>query len=315
MPFQWAKQIVPAAEMTEGPYYGHGGPDRSDIREGLPGLDFHLTIKVIDIASGGPLAGLKVDLWHCDAQGYYSGYQFDPDGQPLSVEYQLPSNDESYLRGSQTTNAAGLVTFLTLFPGWYATRTPHIHFKVFTGEACILTSQLYLPEQSLGHVYATQADYYRKVERDTFNKTDIVLAKAPSRSRDAGSNFRRSPADSKAHRWWRLTSTQGVQGARYPRGFALRSEGYRTRSRYDSSPDHPGDASSRPSSLICTFSRWVDGGGGFSSLIQVPAVLRLSAGGSRPRIRHADASVLRARNRLASASSAKTCAPFLAMPR
>ncbi|HYI31665.1 MAG TPA: protocatechuate dioxygenase [Bradyrhizobium sp.] len=179
MPFQWAKQIVPAAEMTEGPYYGHGGPDRSDIREGLPGLDFHLTIKVIDIASGGPLAGLKVDLWHCDAQGYYSGYQFDPDGQPLSVEYQLPSNDESYLRGSQTTNAAGLVTFLTLFPGWYATRTPHIHFKVFTGEACILTSQLYLPEQSLGHVYATQADYYRKVERDTFNKTDIVLAKAP----------------------------------------------------------------------------------------------------------------------------------------
>lgn len=64
-----------------------------------------------------------------------------------------------------------------------------------------------------------------------------------------------------------------------------------------------------------TFSQWVDGGTGVSSLIEVPTVLRPSQGGFRPRVRHADASVLRARNRLASASSAKTCAPFLAMPR
>ena len=65
-----------------------------------------------------------------------------------------------------------------------------------------------------------------------------------------------------------------------------------------------------------TFSQWVDGGAGFSSLIEVPGVVttfRREAFG--PVLRHADASILRARNRLASASSAKTCAPFLAMPR
>jgi hypothetical protein len=40
-----------------------------------------------------------------------------------------------------------------------------------------------------------------------------------------------------------------------------------------------------------------------------------SRGRFGPCLCHADASVLRARNRLASASSANTCAPFLAMPR
>lgn len=46
-------------------------------------------------------------------------------------------------------------------------------------------------------------------------------------------------------------------------------------------------------------------------------VCRLDGGawGRLARRRHADASLLRARYRLANARSEKTCAPFLAMPR
>lgn len=177
MAFEWVKNLVPAVEMTEGPYYGRGGPDRSDIRDGLPGVDFLLAIKVVDAASSEPVQGLKVDIWHCNAQGYYSGYEFDPDLQPLSVQYQMPTNTETYLRGSQITDAGGIATFLTIFPGWYATRTPHIHVKVFKEDACILTTQLYLPEESLNRLYANHAAYFRSIERDTRNNTDIVLAR------------------------------------------------------------------------------------------------------------------------------------------
>lgn len=179
VPFDWATSIVPAAEMTEGPYYGRGGPERSDIRGDRSGRDLVLAIKVVDAATGAPLPAAKVDLWHCDAQGRYSGYDFDPDAQPENVDYQMPDHDEDYLRGAQTTNAEGVVEFLTIFPGWYATRTTHMHLKVFLGGHCILTSQLYVAEQQLDRIYGAQ-EYKRKVERDTHNKTDTVLAKTQS---------------------------------------------------------------------------------------------------------------------------------------
>lgn len=178
VPFDWATSTVPAAEMTEGPYYGRGGPVRSDIRGDRRGHDLVLAIKVVDATNGTPIPGCKLDIWHCDAQGRYSGYEFDPDVQPDNVDYRMPDLDEDYLRGAQTTDADGVAEFLTIFPGWYATRTTHMHLKVFVGDDCILTTQLYVAEQQLDRIYGTEEEYRRKVERDTHNKTDIVLAKA-----------------------------------------------------------------------------------------------------------------------------------------
>lgn len=180
MPFEWVTDIVPAAEMTEGPYYGGRCPERSDIREGRTGVDFELLIKVVGARDARPLPGIAVDLWHCDAQGNYSGYQFDPDAQPLNVDYQAPTTADTHLRGSQVTDDEGIVRFLTIFPGWYAARTPHIHVKLFDGERCILTTQLYIPERDLSEVYAADENYARRVERDTFNASDIVIGKAGS---------------------------------------------------------------------------------------------------------------------------------------
>ena len=178
MAFEWITSITPSLEMTEGPYYGYGGPMRSDIREDVKGISLHLAIKVVNVADGGALLRMTVDLWHCDPSGRYSGYDFDPDKQPESVDYQMPSRAGAALRGSQVTNAEGIVEFLTIFPGWYATRTPHLHVKVFDGVTCILTTQLCLPDGFTRLFYEREEFYGRHIERDTFNDTDIILAKA-----------------------------------------------------------------------------------------------------------------------------------------
>ena len=170
-----AAGILQSAEMVEGPYYGSPGPLRADIREDCAGVPLDLRLQVKDISTGQPLSGIRVDIWHSDAKGYYSGYDNNPDRQPESVQFQSPINDETYLRGAQETDADGCVAFKTIYPGWYATRAPHIHVKVYQGEICILTTQFYFSENWSNKVYV-QPEYRREVAQDTFNRTDTVLA-------------------------------------------------------------------------------------------------------------------------------------------
>ena len=88
-------------------------------------------ITLVDADSGEPLADVDIDLWHCNATGHYSGYDVDPDSLPENISNgQKATNDDTFLRGRLTTNTEGQVTFLTIYPGWYTLRTPHIHLKI-----------------------------------------------------------------------------------------------------------------------------------------------------------------------------------------
>jgi protocatechuate 3,4-dioxygenase beta subunit len=172
---------TPAAspEMVEGPFYSTGGAHRSDIREDQAGQKLDLTITVVNADNGEPIAGVDVDLWHCNATGYYSGYDVNPDELPENISNGQPAtNDETFLRGRQTSDAEGRVNFQTIYPGWYALRTPHIHLKIFEGENCNTTTQLYLPEGLNQDLYQ-RSDYARKAEQDTFNNTDPVIGNTP----------------------------------------------------------------------------------------------------------------------------------------
>ena len=165
--------------MVEGPFYSNGGVYRCDLREGQQGRKLDLTIKVVNADDGEPLAGIDVDLWHCNATGHYSGYDVDPDALPTNISNgQKATNDETFLRGKLTTNAEGQVTFKTIYPGWYALRTPHIHLKILEGENCNTTTQLYLPEDLNQELYKAP-DYARTAEQDTFNNTDPVIGNTP----------------------------------------------------------------------------------------------------------------------------------------
>jgi catechol 1,2-dioxygenase len=136
----------------EGPYYVPNAPELGaegtiPMRDGEKGspLVWEGTITSTD---GSPLAG-KVELWHADADGYYS--QFAP-GIP-----------EWNLRGSFSTGPDGKFKITTIQPapyqiptdgacgklitasGWHAWRPAHLHVKVSAPGHELLTAQLYFP--------------------------------------------------------------------------------------------------------------------------------------------------------------------------
>ncbi|MGI5426993.1 intradiol ring-cleavage dioxygenase [Streptomyces sp. CA-179760] len=126
------------SSVTEGPYYLDGALVRKNITEGKSGVPLTLRLTVVDATDGcTPVPGAAVEIWHCDAWGYYSGYTTaNPGGSaPAESEDGSTANDKTYLRGYQVANANGVVKFETIVPGWYTPRTCHIHLKVHTGGA------------------------------------------------------------------------------------------------------------------------------------------------------------------------------------
>jgi protocatechuate 3,4-dioxygenase beta subunit len=147
------------AEQEEGPYRRGEQPRRRDITEGRPGSSLVVGLS-LRTAAGATIDGADVEVWHCDAEGRYSGYPpNDPnaavDPAPQSAEYLT---GETFLRGRQTTDAAGIVEFRTIYPGWYPGRAVHIHLTVHAATR-IFTTQLYFPEDVTAEVFAL--DPYR----------------------------------------------------------------------------------------------------------------------------------------------------------
>ncbi|MEU6911543.1 hypothetical protein ABZ935_40470 [Streptomyces coeruleorubidus] len=58
-----------------------------DIADGRPGVPLQPRITVLSAGQGVPIQGAEVDVWHCDALGYYSGHlAHDPDTLPTMNE-------------------------------------------------------------------------------------------------------------------------------------------------------------------------------------------------------------------------------------
>ncbi len=157
--------------MVEGPFYFDPDLVREDITEGRPGVPLKIVVQVTDGATCRPVPGARVDIWHCDATGQYSGYDRQADDGSISTK------GETFLRGTQTTGEAGEVSFTTIYPGWYRGRTTHIHFKVLLGETAMLTGQMYFPDALSEYIFTNIAPYNtRSGQRDTLNSTDWIAA-------------------------------------------------------------------------------------------------------------------------------------------
>jgi protocatechuate 3,4-dioxygenase beta subunit len=150
-------------ELTEGPYYLDLDLMRRDITEGRPGLPFDLAVKVVDADSCEPIEDAVVDVWHCDAEGVYSGVQGD---------------DGTFLRGVQVADADGTASFRTIFPGWYTGRAVHIHLKVIQGGQT-WTGQLFFDDATLDEVYALDP-YSSRGSADTPNSADGIFGQGGS---------------------------------------------------------------------------------------------------------------------------------------
>jgi protocatechuate 3,4-dioxygenase beta subunit len=154
-------------EATQGPFWFDPHLLRADITEGARGVPLALRLTVLE-ADGRPISNAVAEIWHCDAQGVYSGYEGRPGGG------QAGAGGKTYLRGGQATDALGRVAFQTLYPGWYEGRAPHIHLKIMLREDTVLTSQIFLPDALSEFLYANVGAYERKCVRDTLNRQDGI---------------------------------------------------------------------------------------------------------------------------------------------
>ena len=158
--------ITLTPQSVEGPYYFDPALARADIREDRVGVPLKLALKVLG-ADGRAFPNARVDIWHCDASGAYSGYADQGDAR-------ADMRNKKFLRGTQFTNATGDVGFQTIYPGWYQGRTAHIHFKVFLNQETVLTAQMYFPDALSEYLYEHAPTYKREAQRDTFNATDGI---------------------------------------------------------------------------------------------------------------------------------------------
>lgn len=167
-----ANVCVITPETTEGPFYFDPELDREDITEGRDGLPLIVRLQIVD-QQCRPIAGARVDLWHADAKGIYSGYPGQGDDRSLDTSGQ------KFLRGNRLADASGIVAFRTIYPGWYRGRTAHVHFKVILNDADVLTGQMFFPDDFSEHLYTTLAPYTdRPAKRDMFNKDDRIALDA-----------------------------------------------------------------------------------------------------------------------------------------
>jgi protocatechuate 3,4-dioxygenase beta subunit len=168
---------------TPGPYWVDEKLNRSDIRsdptDGVvkQGALLVLTMNVSSIAQGScsPLKDAVIDLWQCDAEGVYSDAE-DP--------RYFNTVGKKFLRGYQVSDKDGMVTFTTIYPGWYPERTPHIHYKIRSPAAARspyeFIGQMYFDEGVSDRVYA-RAPYASRGKRTVSNLTDWLYKRDEGR--------------------------------------------------------------------------------------------------------------------------------------
>lgn len=163
------------------------------MREEQGGLDFYLDIGVIDVETCEPLPNAAVTIWNCNATGSYSSYTgIDPQTAELYDDWSKrtdgTTDDETFLRGIQKSDAEGMLEFLTKFPGYYVTRTTHIHLTVqadvkngtgYNASSVQHVGQVFFDEDLLAKVYALEpySAHLATLNRTT-NAEDSVLAVA-----------------------------------------------------------------------------------------------------------------------------------------
>jgi protocatechuate 3,4-dioxygenase beta subunit len=164
--------------MTEGPFFVDQQLERSNLVMGetedsiVKAVPLHLVIGVFS-ASGmmcKPMTGVHVDIWHADALGVYS------DVAPGAIQ-SVDTRGKKFLRGWQVTDESGLVAFDTIWPGWYMSRTIHIHFKLrMLGSGSRMmefTSQMFFDE-SFNSMVLAKAPYSTHSGRSVLNDGDHI---------------------------------------------------------------------------------------------------------------------------------------------
>ena len=146
---------------TVGPYPSLVDLFRSDIREGKSGTVLTLTIRVVNaamVAQPSPMPTSRSGTWT----------------QPAITPYGT-QRTQTFLRGIQTTNSNGEVTFTTIYPGWYQGRATHIHVEVTVAGRSVKVTQIAFPE-TINNTVHTSGAYASRGTNPMSNLADGILA-------------------------------------------------------------------------------------------------------------------------------------------
>jgi protocatechuate 3,4-dioxygenase beta subunit len=179
----------------QGPFFIHDAERdddvslyRQDIRgrynqDAEPGTELQIHLRTLAAGAAGcgatPVRDVEVYLWHCDAQGFYSGFG-KPGEQTPDVVYRFtPSqndldNTARFCRGVGVSDANGVVSFRSIFPGWYNGRDIHMHLMIlkrgsrargrsfYRGGDHLFTTQLYFEPALIDRVHRASEPYLRR---------------------------------------------------------------------------------------------------------------------------------------------------------
>jgi protocatechuate 3,4-dioxygenase beta subunit len=185
----------------QGPFFIHNRERADDIdifrqdirgryrQDAEPGTEMQLHLRILEAGAANcdasPVAGVEVYVWHTDAQGFYSGF-----GEPGEQQPDLPyrgrpnqndlDNTDRFCRGAGLTDANGVVSFRSIFPGWYNGRDVHIHLMVlrpgseargrqtYRGGEHVFTSQFYFEPDLIDRVHKASEPYRRRTVLDAY---------------------------------------------------------------------------------------------------------------------------------------------------
>jgi protocatechuate 3,4-dioxygenase beta subunit len=172
---------------------------RQDIRgrhnmNAEEGVELHLHLRILSskssMCSMAPVKDAEIYIWHTDGQGFYSGFGMPGEQKPDDPYAGTPSqtdldNADRFCRGVQLTNADGVVSFRSVFPGWYNGRDVHIHFVAlkkdsmartnrmgqngtYSGAEHLLTTQFYFDPELTASVHEQYEPYKRRTSLSAY---------------------------------------------------------------------------------------------------------------------------------------------------
>lgn len=125
---------------------------RSDVTEGQAGVPLSLDFTVVNNKSLMAIPNARIDIWHCNKDGYYSGYANHAGDSPGTQSFA----GQTWLRGYQLTDASGKAQFVTIYPGWYQGYSTHIHVEVFVHNVLKKTLQVIFAEDISDVVHSSE---------------------------------------------------------------------------------------------------------------------------------------------------------------
>jgi protocatechuate 3,4-dioxygenase beta subunit len=142
-------------------------------RHRAAGQVVNLSGRVMNL-KGEPVRGAKISVWQANTHGRYS-HKSDANPAPLDPNFQG--------FGSQTTDAEGRYSFLTIKPGAYPApvvgmRAPHVHFEVAATYDRLIT-QMFFPQEQLN-----DQDHFLQFVKGQYR--DAVIAKSQPANGESG---------------------------------------------------------------------------------------------------------------------------------